>query len=115
MTETGLGIENDGTPQYAYRLSCAARNSVWLVAIGFLWLFDVVGVLPWGRSWPLLLIIGGVLLFIRRALPPVSPYAGPYPEPDPPYGPPPPPPPAVASTAIVPVSEAPTHGPEEVR
>lgn len=116
MTESGLGIENDGTPQYAWRLTCAVRNSVWLVATGFLWLLDVLDVLPWNRSWPLFLIIGGVLLVLRRTVAPPAPYpypgAGPYGTP--PYGTPPTPPAGpAATTAIVPSTSSPTG--KEVR
>jgi hypothetical protein len=117
MTETGLGIENDGTPQYAWRLASAARISIWLVTTGFLWLLDVVNVLPWSRSWPLLLIIGGIMLFLRRSIVP-PPYSAPYPgsgyPPYPPYPPPAPPPPPAGSTAIVPASDS-NAGTREVR
>jgi hypothetical protein len=104
MTSTGLGLENDGTPHYQYRLVDALRGSVWLFVTGFVWLLDAFHILSWGRSWPIFLIAGGILLFIRRTAefpganyPPTgyAPYSG-----APPYTPPSAPP--VTSTEIVP-------------
>jgi TM2 domain-containing membrane protein YozV len=105
MTSSGMGLENDGTPAYTWRLARAASGSIWLVATGFLWLLDVVGILSWSRSWPLFLIIGGLMLFLKRSLWSGYPVGG-YGYPPYPGGPrPPAPPPPPASTSIVPVPE----------
>ncbi len=108
MTSTGLGLENDGTPDYTWRLARAARGSVWMVVTGFVWLLDVFGILYWHQSWPIFLIVGGLLLFVRHSLVPAYPSAG-YP----PYAGVPvapgvtPQPPVETSTAIAPAADRP--------
>ena len=110
MTATGAGLENDGSPAYTWRLMMAVRASVWLVAIGFVWLLDAFHILTWGHSWPLLLILGGVMLLLRRAGMNTAYGYGypPYGGPGAPGGPvPPTPPPTSSSTEIVPAGD--TH------
>lgn len=108
MTSSGLGLENDGTPAYNWRVARAASGSVWLVLTGFIWMLDVFGILPWSRSWPLFLIVGGLLLFLKRSLWSGYPGAG-YGYPPYPGAPVPPapvtPPPAAPTGSIVPVPE----------
>jgi hypothetical protein len=67
MLGSGPGIENDGTPMYQWRLARAMRSSFWVVLVGVLWLLDVLGILTWSRSWPLFMIVGGAMMFFRRA------------------------------------------------
>lgn len=111
MTAGGQGFENDGTPGYTWRLARAARGSVWMVVVGFVWLLDVFGILYWHQSWPIFLIVGGLLLFMRHSIGPVGPPAGYGYPPYSPYGPapvapvPPQTPVESSSTAIVPVSD----------
>jgi hypothetical protein len=100
MTCTGQGLENDGTPQYHWRLACAVRSSFWILLTGVIWLLDVVHILSWAHSWPLYLIAAGVLVLLKRsaygAFEPVPVYPPTPGAPHPPTAPP------VASTAIVP-------------
>jgi len=98
MTNTGPGLENDGTDFYRWRLTHALNGATWLVLIGVILLLHELRILRWGSSWPLFLICAGVLLMVRHSLtssyPPMPPY--------PPQSPPAPPPSAVTSTEIVP-------------
>lgn len=100
MTDTGQGMENDGTPLYHYRLTRAISGSAWLALIGVMLLLDELHILRWRSSWPILLIGFGILMIVKRT------YAGytgypPYP------GTPAPPASPVTSTEIVP--SAPAH------
>ncbi len=82
----------------------AARGPVVLITIGGLFLLNQVG-LSFGRTWPLILIVIGVMKLLERLAAhqfPGAPYTqqGPYAPPPPgatppygAYGPPPPPPP----------------------
>ncbi len=68
MTSTGQSIENDGTPLYHYRLTRAINSSIWVVLVGFLWLLNELRILSWSRSWPLYLIVGGIMMFFKRTV-----------------------------------------------
>ncbi len=104
MTEMGGGLADDGTAGYRVRLFRAARGPVWIVLVGVLFLLDSFGILSWGRSWPLFIIVGGLMTFFERTA-----YSAAVPT-QYPYGPPPPAPAGaepvapVVSTAIVPES-----------
>ncbi|HEV2618317.1 MAG TPA: B-box zinc finger protein, partial [Acidobacteriaceae bacterium] len=67
MMSTGNTLHNDGTQYYRWRLANAVHHSVWIVATGVIWLLDVLRILSWGKSWPLYLIVAGVLAIFRRA------------------------------------------------
>ncbi len=102
MTDTGGGLADDGTPAYRVRLFRAARGPVWIVLVGLLFLLDSFDILSWGRSWPLFIIVGGVMTFFERtaysaALPPQYSYV-------PPAGAAAPGPSAPSSSAVVPES-----------
>jgi hypothetical protein len=104
MTDTGTSLADDGTPAYRYRLFCALRSSVWVLLIGVLFLLDTFDILSWGHSWPVIIIVAGLMTIFRRVSYPVNAYPyppNPYPNP---YAAPPtaPPPPADPGTAIVP-------------
>jgi len=95
MTSSGATLADDGTPLYRLRLFSALRGSVWIVLVGVLFGLSTFDILSWGRSWPLFIIVAGLMTFFERtayssAAPPV------YPAPPvtPPQGP--------ASTSIVP-------------
>ncbi len=101
MMETGGGIADDGTPAYRLRLFRAARGPVWIVLVGVLFLLDTFNILSWGRSWPLFIIVGGVMTFFERTayssvIPPPFPYV------PPPTGVPPEPVAASPNVAITP-------------
>lgn len=63
----------------------AIRGPVILITVGALFALDHFSGVPFERSWPVLIIVIGLLKLIDR-----SPRSCPVP----PYGPPPPPPPA---------------------
>jgi hypothetical protein len=107
LTASGYGLENDGTPHYQWRLVRAIRGSIWLVLSGFLWLLDSLDILHWSQSWPIFLIGGGVLAFLRNTVPPVYPYPA-YPAAYPPAPAPAAANPApVTSTEIIPAPQTP--------
>ena len=101
MTEGGT-LADDGSPAYRYRLFSAIRSSIWVVLIGVLFLLDSFDILSWSHSWPLILVVVGLIAIFRR----VSDPAPAYPYPAAPYAAspqtPPPPPAAPATTSIVP-------------
>jgi hypothetical protein len=104
MTDTGTSLTDDGTPAYRYRLFCALRGSVWITVVGVLFLLDTFDILSWGHSWPVLIIVAGLMIILRRASYPPTPY--PYPNPNP-YAVPPaaPPPPADTGASVVPSTQ----------
>jgi hypothetical protein len=68
MTDTGHGLADDGSPAYRVRLFRAARGSVWLILLGVIFFLADFDILPWSRSWPLFLILAGVMAFLERAV-----------------------------------------------
>ena len=100
MTDTGTGIADDGTPGYQFRLFRALRGSVWVTLIGVLFLLDSFDIVSWGHSWPLIIIVAGLMAIFQRvsynsAMAPAYPYPAPP-------SPPPPPSPPDPGTSIVP-------------
>jgi hypothetical protein len=100
MTDTGTGIADDGTPGYQFRLFRALRGSVWVTLIGVLFLLDSFDIVSWGHSWPIIIIVAGLMAIFQRvsynsAMSPAYPYPAP-PAPPPPSSPPDP------GTSIVP-------------
>ena len=84
MSDTGFGLVDDGTPMYRLRLFRALRGSVWVILVGILFLLDSFNILSWGRSWPLFIIVGGLMTFFERtaysaAVAPGYPFAPPTP------------------------------------
>lgn len=67
MTDTGLGLGDDGTPGYRLRLLRALRPSVWLMLFGVLSLLNDLHWLRWEYSWPWLIILAGVMMLLNRA------------------------------------------------
>ena len=57
----------------------AIRGPILLITLGVLFAIHQAGVLPFSRTWPLLLIVIGLMkLFERMAMRPVPPPGGPY-------------------------------------
>ena len=102
MTDTGTGIADDGTPGYQFRLFRALRGSVWVLLIGILFLLDSFDILSWGRSWPVIIIVAGLMAIFQR-ISYSSAMATPYPYPVPPAAPPPAP--SDPSVSVVPSSQ----------
>jgi hypothetical protein len=100
MTDTGAGIADDGTPGYQFRLFRALRGSVWVTLIGVLFLLDSFYIVSWSHSWPIIIIVAGLMAIFQR----VSYSAAMAPaDPDPaPPAPPPPPSPPSPGTSVVP-------------
>jgi hypothetical protein len=90
MTDTGTGLADDGTPGYQFRLFRALRGSIWIVLVGVLFLLDQHTNISWGRSWPIIIIVAGLMAIFQRTTY-SSAMATPYPYPAPPITPPPPP------------------------
>jgi hypothetical protein len=102
MTDTGTGLADDGTPGYQYRLFRALRGSVWVTLIGVLFLLDTFDILSWGRSWPIIIIVAGLMaIFQKISYNTVMTTAYPYPAPPPTA----PPPPSSSGTSIVPSTQ----------
>jgi hypothetical protein len=89
MTDTGNGLADDGTPGYQFRLFRALRGSVWIILIGILFFLDSFNILSWGHSWPVIIIVAGLMAIFQRTSY-SSAMATPYPYPTPPAAPPPP-------------------------
>lgn len=104
MTATGNSLQDDGTQLYRWRLFNAIRSSIWVVLVGVLFFLDSFNILSWSHSWPLFIIVAGLMTFFRVA------YSAPV-QPVYPYTPPPAPAeqPPVTSTAIVPTEPTFTH------
>ncbi|MEO8736492.1 MAG: DUF5668 domain-containing protein [Edaphobacter sp.] len=106
MTETG-SLADDGTAAYKFRLFHALRSSVWIMLVGLLFLLDTAHILSWTRSWPLFLIVAGLMAVLRMvtfsaaAAVPYNPYTTP---PEPAASP------RSATTSIVPSN---THNDDE--
>jgi hypothetical protein len=102
MTGAGNGIADDGTPAYQYRLFSALRGSVWVILIGVLFLLDSFDILSWGHSWPLIIIVAGLMaVFQRTSYNSAAAVAYPYSVPPPaPVTPPP-----ASSSSIVPSNQ----------
>jgi hypothetical protein len=101
MTDTGSSLADDGTPGYQFRLFRALRGSVWVTLIGVLFLLDSFDILSWGHSWPVIIIVAGLMAIFQRISYNTA-VATPYPYPPPPVAPPPPTDPG---TSIVPSTQ----------
>jgi hypothetical protein len=101
MTDTGSSLADDGTPAYRQRLFYAIRGSIWVILVGVLFLLDSFDIVSWDHSWPLFIIVAGLMAIFRKmSYPPAVP-GYPYPYPVQPVAPPPP----ATSTSIVPSSQ----------
>jgi hypothetical protein len=100
MTGTGNGLADDGTPGYQYRLFAALRGSIWVILVGVLFLLDSFDILSWSHSWPLFIIVAGLMAVFQRVSY-NSAAAVAYPYPTPPTAPPP----TSPGTSIVPSNQ----------
>lgn len=66
MLRSGSTLASDGSPAYTLRALRASRGSAWVGLTGLLFVLDALHVLGWGRSWPLYIILAGVLGFLER-------------------------------------------------
>jgi hypothetical protein len=55
------------SPVHAYSLVQAIRGPIMLITLGSLVAMDYFGVYGFGRTWPLLIIVFGVLKLLERA------------------------------------------------
>ena len=100
MTATGTTLADDGTAYYRMRLFSALRGSIWVILVGVMFLLSSFNILSWGKSWPLFIIVAGLMTFFERtayssvAVPPTYPVP-----PTPPTAAPPP-----STTSIVPTA-----------
>jgi hypothetical protein len=76
MTDGG-SLADDGSPAYRYRLFCALRSSIWVVLVGVLFLLDSFDILSWAHSWPLFLVVAGLIAIFRRVSYPAPTYTYP--------------------------------------
>jgi hypothetical protein len=109
MTSTGGTLADDGTPLYRIRLFGALRGSVWIILVGLMFLLANFNILSWGRSWPLFIIVAGLMVLAEKTV--VNSTAVPM-YPMPPYTPPPSPGPI---TTPPPAQAAEQNGNEEGR
>jgi hypothetical protein len=77
MTAFGGKMEDDGSPNYQFRLMYALRPTVWLLLTAVVFLLDAFNILRWAHSWPFFIILAGVMMLLGRA-----PYHAPYPYPE---------------------------------
>jgi hypothetical protein len=96
MTSSGATLSDDGTAFYRMRLFGALRGSIWVILVGIMFLLSSFNILSWGRSWPLFIIVAGIMILAEKT----AYHPGPVP---PAYPVPPVPPPASAS--IVPPAQ----------
>ena len=67
MMDRGAGLVNDGSAGYGLRVVRALWASVWLFAVGVLLLLNEFDIVQWHRSWPLFIILAGVMGLLQRA------------------------------------------------
>jgi hypothetical protein len=98
MTDTGASLQDDGTSGYRLRVFRALRGSIWVILVGVIFLLADLNILSWGRSWPLFIILAGLMTFLERAAYNNAAAATPYPY----QQATPQPAPSATSTSIVP-------------
>jgi hypothetical protein len=70
---------------YQIRVFRALRGSVWVILVGVIFLLATFDILSWGHSWPLFIIVAGLMTLLERAAYSHATPAGyPYPPPHPP-------------------------------
>ncbi len=76
MSEGGASLQSAGTPAYRFQVLRALRASVWLMLLGVLFLLNTFHILTWHRSWPLFIILAGVMALLERSTYQFTPMAG---------------------------------------
>jgi hypothetical protein len=99
MTATGTTLADDGTAYYRMRLFSALRGSIWVILVGVMFLLSSFNILSWGKSWPLFIIVAGLMTFFERTAYNSATVAPAYPVAPPAASPPP-----ATSTSIVPTT-----------
>lgn len=75
MLHSGTTLGGDGSAGFGLRTLRASRGAAWVGLTGVLFLASTLHLLGWNHSWPLYIILGGVLGFAERAVPhPVAVY-----------------------------------------
>jgi hypothetical protein len=101
MTGPGFSMADDGSPAYRLRLFRALHSAIWVILVGVLFFLDTFGILSWSHSWPLFIIVAGLMSVFRGSaygpVPP-APYSYPYPGTANPY------PPTAPATPVEPVA-----------
>jgi hypothetical protein len=93
-------------------LVAAIRGPITLITVGVLFALNNFTPLRFHQTWPVLLIVFGLLSLLRRSVeppPPVGPVG--YGQAPPPYNYPPPPPPSSGGYRQTPYAEPPSAGP----
>ena len=67
MDCSGTSLAPDGTATYRWRVIRALRGAAWVILLGVLFLLNDWHILPWHRSWPLWVIMAGVLALLERS------------------------------------------------
>jgi hypothetical protein len=99
MTATGATLADDGTALYRLRLLTALRGSIWVILVGVMFLLSSFNILSWGSSWPLFIIVAGVMILAEKTL--YSPDSVPPAYPAAPFTPVPPTQPVSSATPTV--------------
>ena len=68
MTATGGTLADDGTPLYRYRLFSALRGSIWVILVGIMFFLSNFHILSWGNSWPLFIIVAGLMILAEKTM-----------------------------------------------
>jgi hypothetical protein len=68
MTLTGATLADDGTAFYRVRLFSALRGSIWIILVGVMFLLANFHILGWGRSWPLFIIVAGLMTIFEKTM-----------------------------------------------
>jgi hypothetical protein len=66
MTITGGTLADDGSALYRMRLFSALRGSIWVILVGFLFLLSSFNIIGWGKSWPLFIIVAGLMTLVEK-------------------------------------------------
>jgi hypothetical protein len=67
MSTSGLGVADDGSPGYRLRVIRALRGAIWVILVGVLFFLDTFNILSWDHSWPLFIIIAGLMTMLDRS------------------------------------------------
>ena len=66
MQCSGTGLSDDHSATYRWRVVRALRGSAWVILLGVMCLLNEWNIMRWHRSWPLWIIMAGVLALAER-------------------------------------------------